>query len=159
MTTTKLIDSEVDVKSSEVPVSPTRVDRQAPRSGRATIFCPLHIWRGGRKETLYAPICGRCGEPIIDLGNANVSTDGWGYSTSTPRSLPHLKEEAGADRVLALPVNAFVLHKECDFGRNELWLPAHQVIQFDQRWPWDRDADVDSSDEPGQPTPAREATT
>lgn len=95
-----------------------------------TSLQPFLLKRKGESDQLwYAPICGRCHKPILDLADCNVSTVNSDFETA------FFAEFDGA-KLYALDGEAFAFHKSCDRSENKPWtvLPATKATTSVPPW-------------------------
>lgn len=100
----------------------------------ATALVPLIFKRKNQPaEIFFAPKCRKCGELILDLNDANVSTVG--EIDAKPERIGTLGD---AQVFLIQCVGAFCFHKECDRSEHKPWTDATCVFQADQRRSFER---------------------
>lgn len=115
--------------------SPSNQNRTTRKvSSRGTRLIPIALEREGfPAEIIYMPECVACGEVILDLRAANISTVG-----ATDEPLVPLGQLGGAKASLIPSAGAFAVHKECDETARAPWISADCVIRNDQRREFER---------------------
>lgn len=110
----------------------TEVEKRSSLLG--TRLVPLVLQRkGSPSEIFYAPQCHSCGQPILDLRMANVST-----VNETDDELIPIGKLGDAEALLIPSAGAFAVHKECDETGRGYWVGAHCVFRNDQRREFER---------------------
>ena len=115
------------IKSRPTPNTGDPCPEPIPTQG--TRLLPLVLRREGfGDEIFYAPQCAKCGKPILDFRDANISVVNEAFRDEVP-----VGKVDTADAFEIVSDGAWAFHKACDETGRSPWVTSYCIFRNDQR--------------------------